>query len=331
MKKTNMVIVMLFCLMTVLLTGCGMESAPNEEKMAIDLVDYGGNVFYLNNQDEVLEVTSLVLEKRKTDEEEGYDEAFVEVVFENECYCVTADCILGYSYYDEGGWCLDFCSVEEYESRAKKSAVTEESFLGYLSNHFSQVTIDDRNEDILADGTYFDAIYFSGAVESPYATTHYAGECILEFFDNAWYESWNVWYTGTDWNGFLGNWEYVERSWFYGTEMVGVDITKLEHIGYDTMSVTYTSATSPWMFNDDAEALEVISQGEKTENRTIEFSNEVLLGIEVSVPQSFSVLIPRGVIAGGQKYTGIYFDRDLGVYSTDDVYEQSTAEFTKKG
>lgn len=103
MKKEIIIILNILLLFIVCLTGCGNVKL-SEEDMVESLPD-AIKTIYVNDATYILDVESLEVEKRKTDED--VDTVYCTIVLNNDNYRSTKKYALYYSYYDKGGWILD--------------------------------------------------------------------------------------------------------------------------------------------------------------------------------------------------------------------------------
>ena len=118
-------------MLCVFLTSCGIPKPPNEKEIKKELPKEittitenspfdGGDASVYD-----LEVQSLVIDKRQTNEKE--DIAYVTIELENEWYHVTKHLVLLYNYYDKGGWILDdFYRSEETEVSLLGNSMVED-------------------------------------------------------------------------------------------------------------------------------------------------------------------------------------------------------------
>lgn len=109
--KKSILLTLTGVMLCMFLTSCGIPKPPNEKEIKTALpeeittiienspFDGGDSQIY------DLEVQSLVIDKRQTNEKE--DIAYVTIELENEWYHVTKHLVLLYNYYDKGGWILD--------------------------------------------------------------------------------------------------------------------------------------------------------------------------------------------------------------------------------
>lgn len=229
-------------LLTLFLTGCSDpgKKPANEEKITTDILENGGNCFWLNGQIEDLEIKSLELTRHKTDEDAGTDEAYVSASLENEYYTVDVEYLLYYSFYDVGGWVLDTYSVEDYQAIPTQPYIDEDSFIDYCSNYFNNIEIIDHTYGLEED-IYQDSISFSGTVDSNYLTETFIGNVNFAFYDDCWNESCIIEPYSTDWSRLLGTWQFTHHD-----EYIEIDITDINQIDSENISISYNYKTSPW-------------------------------------------------------------------------------------
>lgn len=217
----------------------GSPSVPDKEQMTADILSAGANIFFLNNQDESLNINALDLLRRKTDSD--YDEAHVSVALANDRYTVDAEYTLYYSYYDVGGWVLDTYTLDSHQSSVTGPLLDDAAFIGYCNQFFSSTEITDRTHGVDPSGIYQDNISFCTTRESTYFTEVYSGHINLAFYDDCWHETCVIEPCAVDWDRLMGTWQFTHYD-----EYVELTITDIAFIDADHITVTYDYKTSPW-------------------------------------------------------------------------------------
>ena len=292
------------------------KHAPDENVMTTDLIEQGANCFFLNYCDEYLNINSLEIVKRKT--EDDYDTATVTATLENENYKVDAEYTLYYSFYDVGGWVLDDYIVDNFASEAKTPYVTDEEFLVAMGSHFSDCSIDNRSQYTNVDGSYIDNISFSSTIEYPYLTTHFIGEYTYTYSDNQWYENCILSSVVYDWSKVLGKWNcssdaFTLGPYFLATD-VSVEITGVLQVPDEKLQITYNYSSYGRTNYSDIEneiLIDEVKQGQQT-NRSVRYTTEIVLGNEIQVPERInSFSIPW--LKGYESELELYLDRNQGL------------------
>lgn len=241
MKKISVIALMICTLF--IFAGCGAgNKVPSEKEMKNSLIEQGANIYYLNYENQELEYSDFELTKRKTDE--AYDEAYISAVLENDDYIITVKYILYHSYYDVGGWIMDYyeaypISISPNGVNTNEAIVTEE-----LSNFFNRFEITDNIVGTTAEGYPFDAYTFEGYFDYKYASEKFKGEYAEIFIYDTWEPNYYIVNEGIDWSGFIGTWRFEHYD-----EFIEIEITDINTVG-DELIIDYIYSTSPWV--DDA-------------------------------------------------------------------------------
>lgn len=136
MKKRLLTICLLLAGM-LCISGCGSsnlsENQIKEDLTAqgdIALIDIGYGSYF---EERDLQITDVVINKRQTNEKD--DTVYCTVTMEDDWYRCSADYVLYYNFYDQGGWILDDYYAEGQMITPLKG-VPEEFAEGELNNYF---------------------------------------------------------------------------------------------------------------------------------------------------------------------------------------------------
>lgn len=108
--KKNLVILITLILSLVVLVGCG-ASVAKEKQIQEDLEAFSDKVFL----DDGEIISSVVIEKRKTDKKQKTDTVWCTVTTEKNGISYEKGIILDYHLYDKAGWTLDDYTVDDSE------------------------------------------------------------------------------------------------------------------------------------------------------------------------------------------------------------------------
>lgn len=135
--KKQLLAVCLLLVGVLCLSGCGSSNVSEkqiEEDLAAEVdvtligIDYGS---YFEERD--LEVKDVVINKRQTNEKD--DTVYCTVTMEDDWYQCSAEYVLIYNYYDQGGWILDDYYAED-QMITPLQGVPEECAESELNNYF---------------------------------------------------------------------------------------------------------------------------------------------------------------------------------------------------
>lgn len=239
MKKISVIALMICTLF--IFAGCGAgNKVPSEKEMKNSLIEQGANIYYLNYENQELEYSDFELTKRKTDE--AYDEAYISAVLENDDYIITVEYILYHSYYDVGGWIMDYyeaypISIEPNGVNTNEVIVTDE-----LSRFFNRFEIIENVVGTTSEGYKFDAYTFEGFYDYMYASEKFTGEYAEIFINDTWESNYYITNSGMDWSGFIGTWRFEHYD-----EFIEIEITDIYQISNEELVVEYIYSTSPWV------------------------------------------------------------------------------------
>lgn len=214
------------------------KKAPDEALIAVDLVAQNANCFLLNRCDEYLDITSLGIIKRKT--EDGYDIATISAILENERYRVVAEYEIAYQYYDVGGWIMELCNMYKHGTTPLKFEPGDDEIHSECEKLFTsheiidhQFTVNEKNEP-----THITT--FLGVWDAKYASETHKGIRTFTFIDDNWVESWDFEKHSIDFSRLLGTWEFKHYD-----EYIKINITDVTKEN-DSYYITYDYQTSPW-------------------------------------------------------------------------------------
>lgn len=114
---------------------------------------------YIDDKTYAMEMDSFEIEKRKIDED--LDTVYCSVVMKNGLYSVNADCILYYTYYDQGGWILDNWEISNRNVKAVSAlpqVETDMEMSRYYFNSYKYVS-SDFDEDYQESYSVYDVSY----------------------------------------------------------------------------------------------------------------------------------------------------------------------------
>lgn len=230
---------MLSLVLITMATGCGGSKGPSKKVIKEALVEYGANVFVIDGAKETFDIKKVKILRQKT--EDGYDESHVSIECENDGYTVTAELVLYSSYYDDGGWVIDYCEEVSYHSVATKSTLDIDMVTDTCSRNFTTFDILDQKSSMVDGDKYTDVVYFQTTIESVYVTEIFEGTYTRQFVDNRWVETWDISPTAYDWSRLLGPWKLTH----YG-EYIELKITDVSVDDSKKITIAYEYSTSPW-------------------------------------------------------------------------------------
>lgn len=159
MKKKSVWIIVSMMVCLFCLSGC-KPSALSEDEIA-DSFPENYRYLYIDGEAYLLDVKSIEIEKRKTDED--IDTVYCTIVMEDDNYRTTADYVLYYSYYDKGGWILDGCDTSDYYTEALCGLSQEKTDMEMSRYYFNSYNFvkEEFDKDTQTSYTYYDAIFTS--------------------------------------------------------------------------------------------------------------------------------------------------------------------------
>ena len=282
------------------------KKPPNEKFITNDLKKNNINSFELNYCYERLDVDSVKIIKRKTDN--NVDTVYVSVVFKNSYYTVNAEITMYYSFYTVGGWILDYHEITTYESYANKPYYSDDDFKQLLLESFSDGKIISRDHGVNSNGNYYDNISFSGALKYNYLTTNITGSCCMIFENDVWSETIVLNSVSNDWSKMIGTWGFIHDN---GDNIV-FKISNITDIDGKKYRMNYSYTTSLWKWLDLRNESKFREYTE-TNTRELSYSTEKIyvFGLEIEIPKKVSLPVNLGGdISLGTH--GVFLDRDDG-------------------
>ena len=149
--KKRILCLLVFVLLSVVLTGCG-NSVKTEKELMDDFLVHAGN--YLVESSSISEFSII---KRLTEKESKKDTVYVQLIAEHPAATVYQAFIMNYTLYNDG-WKLD--SIESYQGHdaayktVPKSNPTNEEIMRQLTA-YSNAAIDDYNQTWQTNDPYF--------------------------------------------------------------------------------------------------------------------------------------------------------------------------------
>lgn len=143
-RKCLGLIVMLVAL---LISGCGTSDSTDvverNKLLSVEQIQNDEKVIsYFSELN--MEITSVELEKRKTEEETGYDYAYLNIVAENDDAILEGEYEIVSCYYDVGGWLIE--SIQEY---GEKIYLPQEDYdYSWLVNNTYMEEYSDRADEM---------------------------------------------------------------------------------------------------------------------------------------------------------------------------------------
>ncbi|MBQ2901630.1 MAG: hypothetical protein IJE49_07255 [Agathobacter sp.] len=143
-RKCLGLIVMLVAL---LISGCGTSDGTDvverNKLLSVEQIQNDEKVIsYFSELN--MEITSVELEKRKTEEETGYDYAYLNIVAENDDAIIEGEYEIVSCYYDVGGWLIE--SIQEY---GEKIYLPQEDYdYSWLVNNTYMEEYSDRADEM---------------------------------------------------------------------------------------------------------------------------------------------------------------------------------------
>lgn len=250
MGKRILIITMCFLMIT--LTGCGLKK--NNPDLSLDLSKQD-----LSLQEKV-DIESVEIVKRNTDEKNKKDEIYVKVKASGTDVHCDLQYKLVYNYYTEGGWVLDECIPEKTSewSAQPKNGVDEETIKaemqylannGYMNDTYFQNVKHVSTEPDYKNGR--EAITMELSKSSPFrkfrAQLTYDYIFYYEFIDDKFNWWWDRNYSDeyeynvleNDYSSLVGNWsDNSIQSWKFKIEQISEYDFKLTR--YSDLSTHYT-------------------------------------------------------------------------------------------
>ena len=133
--KTILLFISLIIILAVL-SGCfGIPNPPKEN----GLKEGFKNSSEVLNFYSAYEIVSFEIDKRQTNKDGKEDTVFCTVVMKNEAKELTMECIMYYSYYDVGGWELQYVNIQNTNYRLLREVIVadlEHLFDEYIERKF---------------------------------------------------------------------------------------------------------------------------------------------------------------------------------------------------
>lgn len=268
--------------MTLALTAC-QDSVPKEGQIKEDIPE-DMRVIYVDSgfgeETITLDVTEVNILKRQTNEKD--DTVYCTVVMSNDDYEYTADWVLNYVYYDQGGWVLEGYTYNEQSDNSPilipLTGVSQEVADSEMNcYYFDSFALKEHVFEDESDGYYeYYHSYFDYEVEYSNTYCSYNGNVILDYyFQND--KNYGYWGYGDpqysdefQWN-VEGVWETTELNNLKDAIQVGrhEDTVKISIDSIDidngfvdvSVSNTYFSKTWVWYSGENSNYVEYATDG----------------------------------------------------------------------
>lgn len=274
-KKIAKVLVLLGGMMLAL-TAC-QDSVPKEGQIKEDIPE-DMRVIYVDSgfgeETITLDVTEVNILKRQTNEKD--DTVYCTVVMSNDNYEYTADWVLNYVYYDQGGWILEGYTYNEQSDNSPilipLTGISQEIADAEMDcYYFDSFTLKEHVFEDESDGYYeYYHSYFDYEVEYSNTYCSYNGNVILDYyFQND--KNYGYWGYGDpqysdefQWN-VEGVWETTETNEVSSLEedtvKVNIDSIDMDNGFIDVfVSNTYLD-TMTWFEGEDGNYVEHATDG----------------------------------------------------------------------
>ena len=224
-------------------------------EIADDLLYGSLNIFKIDNQIQIFDITSIKVINGKFNDE--YFTLELEVGYENSNYTGTVEYKLTYKDYIVGGWEYDINYMHDTNNALNSSAVEDHAFLpkvGYsggicektLGENFTSFTLTNRKEKTENNKkivtSFYDGVRDRG--------------CVTEFYDvvltsthtDKWYDEVDVELTGADYSDLIGTWEYRKGDSYirFNIHDVIMNMNGESWSSSSTAKITYSVEVSGW-------------------------------------------------------------------------------------
>lgn len=162
MKKIKTRMIFLFAIF--LLNGCA-KKAPSEQQLLDDIPE---NFLTLSMDSEpILLEKDIEVEKRRSGDKK--DETYATLTLANDDYEITADCYFQYNYYDQGGWILDICRIEELHQVRPLKGIPQETADALMDVFYADYSLEQGSMDYI-DDKYVSSYIYEVAEEAKYCS-----------------------------------------------------------------------------------------------------------------------------------------------------------------
>lgn len=231
LKKTTLIVCS--AILAITLCSCSEKVPDNQEILAAIPSDF----ISINEDDtsnQSLQVDNIEIYKRKTEKENDY--VYATVTWINPSYRVVADCYMEFSYYDVGGWILDYITISDEAEVEVINYFPSETAQQFINQFYNAPTLVAEQfypeKETVAYTFHIDEHYencsYSGDLDVAYTMSH------KMFFENNAYVIdiyWNRYFEDAshltyDWN-VEGNW-YMEILDYFGVYQTYIDLASFD-------------------------------------------------------------------------------------------------------
>ena len=246
-------------------------------------------------------------------------------------YKVDTAYILYYTYYDEGGWCLDGSEMTDYYSTATKSIMTDEEFISYASNYFSSCELKESNQWTDEYGNFCEDYNFSASIEYEYWTINLEGTYSLTFMDDIWIEDCYFTNSNVDWSALLGSWSYQFDGRNDATSAndyvydIAVNINNITQIDNDNLQISYTGSSYSCWDTELYPAKVYVDKNFSEESKCkIDYTVMDILGEQIQIPDQINFIpVPWDEKRSWYPYLKVCVDPNEGLYIKKGTLESS--------
>lgn len=309
-----------------------IKKPPNEKFIINDLKKKDINAFELNYCYERLDVDSLEIIKRKT--EDDMDTVYVSVVFKNTAYTVNADITLYYSFYTVGGWILDNYEIANYQSSAIQPYYTDEEFISYINENFYNGKIQNRNHGLNNDGIYYDEITFSASYDYYYATANIICKYYMYFVNDIWHSEGSFDNVMIDWSRMKGCYAYTnDHLWWGATSLktnLMINIEQIEQLkntessGFESGGIRFAYSGHSYLYSlSDSQVITDEEIPLKIKTVETKIITETIMGMQLDLPVVIDQVRHSIFVPFFQNHSIIAkLDVKDGIYSSDIEYSK---------
>lgn len=333
MKLKKLLLMATIIIMAIFLfTGCGTPKVPDIDQMAEDLAATNSTNFNISYQydssvkTEFLDVSSVELIKRKTDEDAGIDTAYIVAMLDNEYYTASVNYTLTYNLYDEGGWILDEYEVTDYSIDAKSNPlpVEEINFTRFaLRGVFHETDFINNESGTTEDGHFYNTLSFEGINGYLGMSLYTTGTYSFIFENGVWFEEYHIDSVQYDLNPMLGTWIWTGTNY---DDYLSITIEDLHIIDDENAEIVYNYNSS----TNNTPGHITSKRSESSLTQTIPYSTEDIKIFEDiwTVPSSFYLDVVLGQPVSPLFQDGIMYYNEVRVSLSTEMGPQI---FTREG
>lgn len=285
--------------MVFFLTACG-KPAPDEAQIKEDLPKEA-RVIYIDSgygsEEIVLDVTEINILKRQTNDKD--DTVYCTIVMANDDYRYSANWVLTYNYYDQGGWILDDWYTEEETNPAEiipLTGVPETTADSMMSNSYAEYSLNERcwgEDSEYGDKTTM--FIYNVKSEALYCTMNGSVYLSYDFSNDGnygeWYSTMQEADCSYDWN-IDGIWKGNINSYHTYETTLELSALDLENGTIDVNgSASYFSGLTMETYTDESNGTETVACSASYEtpgNPVLEFSINIVVPYKVTIYKDYA-------------------------------------------